>query len=46
MTIGGWFSSSRPDDAQALLDADAAGAIRLQPDLRRHVDKALAAATA
>ena len=41
VTIGGWFSGLRPEDAQALLDADAAGAIRLQPDLRRHADKAL-----
>jgi len=46
VTIGGWFSAADPQDAQALRDADAAGAIRLQPDLLRHVDKALAAARA
>jgi MOSC domain-containing protein YiiM len=46
VTIGGWFSDARPEDAQALLDADAAGRIRLQPDLRRHVAKALTLARA
>lgn len=45
VTIGGWFSRSSPEDAQALIDAHAAGAIRLQPDLRRHADKALALVT-
>ncbi len=42
VTIGRWFSHRAPDDAQALLDAEAAGAVRLQPDLRRHVEAALA----
>ena len=46
VTIGGWFRGARPDDAQTLIDADAAGAIRLQPGLRRHLDKTLATAKA
>ena len=46
VTIGGWFSGHRPDDAQALLDAHAAGSIRLQPDLQRQAAKALATAGA
>ncbi len=46
VTIGGWFSRSSPEDAQALIDAHTAGTIRLQPDLRRHADKALALVTA
>jgi MOSC domain-containing protein YiiM len=41
VTIGGWFTRSSAEDAQALRAADGAGAIRLQPDLRRQVDKAL-----
>jgi MOSC domain-containing protein YiiM len=41
VTIGGWFAHARADDAQALIDAHASGSIRLQPDLQRHVDKAL-----
>lgn len=44
VTIGGWFQRQDPDDAQALLDAHAAGAIRLQPALRRGVEKAVAVA--
>jgi MOSC domain-containing protein YiiM len=44
VTIGGWFRRQDPDDGQALLDAHAAGAIRLQPDLQRHVERSLAAA--
>jgi MOSC domain-containing protein YiiM len=46
VTIGGWFSRSSADDAQALLDADRSGTIRLQPDLRRQADKALALTSA
>ena len=41
VTIGRWFTRHDPADARALLDADAAGAIRLQPDLRRQIGKAL-----
>lgn len=41
VTIGGWFSSKSPSDARALLDADAAGDIRLADDLRRHATRAL-----
>lgn len=46
VTIGGWFRRADPDDAQALVDAHAAGAIRLQPGLLRHVEKALGDAAA
>lgn len=41
VTVGRWFAHHDPEDAQALLDAEAAGAVRLQPDVRRYVDKAL-----
>jgi MOSC domain-containing protein YiiM len=41
VTIGGWFTRQDPADAQALLDAEASGAIRLQPGFRDAVAKAL-----
>ncbi|MGT2426525.1 MOSC domain-containing protein [Amnibacterium kyonggiense] len=41
VTIGGWFSRHDPADAQALLDAEAAGAVRIQEDVHRHIAKAL-----
>jgi MOSC domain-containing protein YiiM len=41
VTIGGWFRDSSPEDAQALLDADAAGSIQVAEKLRRHVEQAL-----
>lgn len=44
VTAGRWFTARAPEDARALLDADAAGAIRLQPDVRRYADRALARA--
>jgi MOSC domain-containing protein YiiM len=44
VTVGGWFQRHDPDDAQALRDAHAAGAIRLQPTLLRDVERVLAAA--
>ena len=44
VTIGRWFAHHDPQDAQALLDAEAVGAVRLQPDVRRYVDRALAGA--
>ena len=40
VTIGGWFSRRDPDDARALLAADADGSVRLQEDLRRQLRKA------
>ena len=42
VTIGRWFARHDPGDAQALLDGEAAGEVRLQPDVRRYIDKALA----
>jgi len=44
VTIGGWYTREDPDDAQRLLDAAATGAVRLQPELRTHLDKVLARA--
>ena len=44
VTIGGWFTRQDPADAQALLDAEAAGAVRLQDDVHRYIAKALARA--
>jgi MOSC domain-containing protein YiiM len=46
VTIGGWFRLEAPADAEALLAADAGGAIRLHEGLRRHLGRALRAATA
>jgi MOSC domain-containing protein YiiM len=46
VTIGGWFTRQDPDDARTLLDADAAGRIRLPAKLRGHVDRALLRARA
>jgi MOSC domain-containing protein YiiM len=37
-----WFREHRPADAQALLEAEEAGAVRLAPALRTTVDRALA----
>ncbi|WP_375389528.1 MOSC domain-containing protein [uncultured Amnibacterium sp.] len=44
VTIGGWFVREDPGDASALLAANASGAIRLQAELRTHVEKVLARA--
>lgn len=44
VTIGGWFSRHDADDARRLRAAHLAGEIRLQPDLRRQVDRVLARA--
>jgi MOSC domain-containing protein YiiM len=44
VTIGRWFRSHDPSDAQALLDAEASGAVRLQADVHRTIAKALARA--
>ena len=44
VTIGRWFARHDPEDAQALLDSEATGAVRLQPDVRRYIDKALVGA--
>jgi MOSC domain-containing protein YiiM len=41
VTIGRWFSHSAPADAESLLDADAAGQIRLGEKLRTHAERAL-----
>jgi MOSC domain-containing protein YiiM len=41
VTIGGWFRERSAGDAQALLDAEAAGEVRLQPALRAEVVRAL-----
>jgi MOSC domain-containing protein YiiM len=41
VTIGGWFSRHDPADAQALLDAEVSGTVRLQDDVHRYIDKAL-----
>lgn len=41
VTVGGWFRASAPADADALLDADAAGRIRMGAKLRLHVERAL-----
>jgi MOSC domain-containing protein YiiM len=41
ITIGGWFGRQDPDDAAALLDADATGAVRLHEHLRRHAERSL-----
>jgi MOSC domain-containing protein YiiM len=41
VTIGSWFREQAPADAQALLDAHAAGEIRLQPALRVEAVRAL-----
>jgi MOSC domain-containing protein YiiM len=41
VTVGRWFAESAPEDAQALLDADAAGRIRLTEKLRVHAEQAL-----
>jgi len=46
VTIGGWFTRRDPADAQALLDAEASGAVRLQDDVHRYIAKALARAGA
>jgi hypothetical protein len=37
-----WFVERRADDAQTLLDAEAAGELRLAADLRPYVERALA----
>jgi MOSC domain-containing protein YiiM len=44
VTIGGWFREHAPADAQALLDAEAKGAVRLQDDVHRYIERALARA--
>ena len=41
VTIGGWFRRQDPDDAAALLDAHAAGAVRLHERLREHAERSL-----
>jgi MOSC domain-containing protein YiiM len=42
VTIGGWFVRHDPADARALLDAEAAGEVRLQSDVHRYIERALA----
>ena len=44
VTIGAWFARRDPADAQTLLDAAAAGEIRLQPDVVRYAERSLARA--
>jgi MOSC domain-containing protein YiiM len=44
VTIGRWFTEQDPDDARALLAAEASGAVRLQDDVHRKIEKALARA--
>jgi MOSC domain-containing protein YiiM len=41
VTIGRWFTESAPEDAETLLDAEAAGSIRLGEKLRGHAERAL-----
>jgi MOSC domain-containing protein YiiM len=41
ITIGGWFQRQDPDDAAALLDADAAGVVRLHEHLRELAERSL-----
>jgi MOSC domain-containing protein YiiM len=44
VTIGAWFRHQDPADAQALLDAEETGAIRLQQAVHRGIERALARA--
>ena len=41
VTVGGWFRRQHPDDAAALLDAHAAGAVRLHEHLRELAERSL-----
>jgi hypothetical protein len=40
VTIGRWFTGSAPEDAEALLEADATGSIRLGEKLRDQAERA------
>ena len=41
VTVGRWFTASAPHDAEALLDADERGRIRIGAKLRTHAERAI-----